>query len=43
MQAISENLAQVLSAISDAARQAGRLPDSVQLIAVSKTHPVEVI
>ena len=43
MQAISENLSQVLSAISDATRQAGRLPDSVRLIAVSKTHPVEVI
>jgi PLP dependent protein len=43
MQAISENLAHVLSVISDAARQAGRSPDSVRLIAVSKTHPVEVI
>jgi PLP dependent protein len=43
MQAISENLAHVLSAISDTARQAGRSPDSVRLIAVSKTHPVEVI
>jgi pyridoxal phosphate enzyme (YggS family) len=41
--AISENLAHVLSAISDAARQAGHSPDSVRLIAVSKTHPVEVI
>jgi PLP dependent protein len=41
--AISENLAQVLSAISDSAREAGRSPDSVRLIAVSKTHPVEVI
>ena len=43
MQAISENLAHVLSVISDAARQSGRSPDSVRLIAVSKTHPVEVI
>jgi pyridoxal phosphate enzyme (YggS family) len=43
MQAISENLAHVLSAISDVVRQAGRSPDSVRLIAVSKTHPVEVI
>lgn len=41
--AISENLAHVLSAISDAARQTGRSPDSVRLIAVSKTHPIEVI
>ena len=40
---ISENLSKVLSAISDSARQAGRSPDSVSLIAVSKTHPVEVI
>jgi PLP dependent protein len=43
MQAISENLAHVLSVISDAARQSGRSPDSVRLIAVSKTHSVEVI
>src|SRR5258708_16065722 len=40
---IRENLAHVLSAVSDGTRQAGRLPDSVRLIAVSKTHPVEVI
>ena len=39
----SENLSKVLSAISDSARQAGRSADSVSLIAVSKTHPVEVI
>src|ERR1700739_4235442 len=39
----SENLSTVLSAISDSARQAGRSADSVSLIAVSKTHPVEVI
>jgi pyridoxal phosphate enzyme (YggS family) len=43
MEAISENLSHVLSAISDAANQAGRLPESVRLIAVSKTHPVERI
>jgi PLP dependent protein len=43
MQATSENLSNILSAISDSARQAGRSPDSVCLIAVSKTHPVEVI
>ena len=41
--ATSENLAQVLSTISDSARQVGRSPESVRLIAVSKTHPVEVI
>jgi PLP dependent protein len=40
---VSENLSKVLSAISDSARQAGRLPESVSLIAVSKTHPVELI
>jgi PLP dependent protein len=41
--AISENLSQVLTAISEAAQQSGRSPESVRLIAVSKTHPVEVI
>jgi PLP dependent protein len=40
---ISENLSKVLSEISDSAQQAGRLPDSIRLIAVSKTHPAEVI
>jgi PLP dependent protein len=40
---VSENLSKVFSAISDSARQAGRSPESVSLIAVSKTHPVEVI
>jgi PLP dependent protein len=40
---VSENLSKVLSAISDTARQAGRSPNSVSLVAVSKTHPVEVI
>src|ERR1700757_1574778 len=39
----SENLSKVLSAINNSARQAGRSADSVSLIAVSKTHPVEVI
>src|SRR5215469_3291278 len=43
MQAISENLSAVLSAMSDAARQSGRPPESIRLVAVSKTHPVEVI
>jgi PLP dependent protein len=40
---INENLSKVLSAISDSARQTGRSAGSVSLIAVSKTHPVEVI
>jgi pyridoxal phosphate enzyme (YggS family) len=43
MQAISENLSTVLWAMSDAARQSGRPPESIRLVAVSKTHPVEVI
>lgn len=36
-------LAQVRSRIGSAAERAGRMSDDVQLIAVSKTHPVEVI
>src|SRR6201986_5439073 len=40
---ISENLSKVLSAINNSARQAGRSAASVSLIAVSQTHPVEVI
>jgi pyridoxal phosphate enzyme (YggS family) len=40
---ISENLSKVLATISDSAREAGRAPGSVCLVAVSKTHPVELI
>src|ERR1700755_1174188 len=44
MQATSrENLSRALPPTSDSALQAGRSADSVSLIAVSKTHPVEVI
>ncbi|HVI98049.1 MAG TPA: YggS family pyridoxal phosphate-dependent enzyme [Sphingomonas sp.] len=39
----AQRLAQVHAAIAKAARTAGRKPDEVTLIAVSKTHPVEAI
>ena len=37
------NLALVAERIESAARKAGRIPDEIKLIAVSKTHPVEII
>lgn len=40
---IAENLARVLDRVRAAARQAGRDPESVQLVAVAKTQPVEVV
>ena len=40
---IPDNLAKVRQAISEAERAAGRPAGSVQLVAVTKTHPVEVI
>jgi PLP dependent protein len=40
---ISANLTKVRQAISDAEKAAGRPNGSVRLIAVTKTHPVEVI
>jgi len=40
---ISENLATVRDRISKAARRAGRLPEEIALIAVSKTQPPERI
>jgi pyridoxal phosphate enzyme (YggS family) len=40
---VSDNLAKVRQAISDAERAAGRPSGSVQLVAVTKTHPVHVI
>jgi pyridoxal phosphate enzyme (YggS family) len=40
---IAENLARVRERIDDAARRAGRNPQDVQLMAVSKTMPVEAI
>ncbi len=40
---ISENLARVRDRIAAAARRANRSPDEIQLMAVCKTFPVEVI
>jgi len=40
---IAENLQRVREQISDAARQAGRTPEEILLIGVSKTHPAEVV
>lgn len=40
---IQENLSSVQSQISDAAKSAGRHPDDVKLLAVSKTKPMELI
>lgn len=43
MPSIAENLEIIRGNISDAARRAGRDCSTVELIAVSKTHPAEVI
>jgi PLP dependent protein len=40
---IGKNLSEVRSRIANAARRAARSPESIHLIAVSKTHPTEVI
>jgi PLP dependent protein len=40
---IAENLERVEQAIADACRQAGRRRDDVELMAVSKTYPAELI
>ncbi|OGI38692.1 MAG: YggS family pyridoxal phosphate enzyme [Candidatus Muproteobacteria bacterium RBG_16_64_10] len=40
---IARNLAQVRAEIAAAARTAGRKPEDVRLIAVSKTHPPEAV
>ena len=40
---IAGNLARVRAEIAAAARAAGRKPEEVRLIAVSKTHPVEAV
>jgi pyridoxal phosphate enzyme (YggS family) len=40
---LRENLAQVRRKIADAAEKAGRSADEIKLIAVSKTHPSQVI
>ena len=38
MNEISENLERVVAAVGQAAARAGREPDSIQLVAISKTH-----
>ena len=43
MSSVAEDLERVLAQISDAARKAGRSPDDVQLVAISKTHDAERI
>ncbi|MBC8164194.1 MAG: hypothetical protein H7Z42_23540, partial [Roseiflexaceae bacterium] len=40
---IADRIARVQARISAAARRAGRSPDEITLIGVSKTHPVEVV
>jgi pyridoxal phosphate enzyme (YggS family) len=40
---IAENLRDVLERVATAAERAGRRPDSVRILAVSKTQPVDVI
>ena len=43
MISIAARLAAVRAQIADAARQAGRAPDAVKLVAVGKTHPASAI
>jgi pyridoxal phosphate enzyme (YggS family) len=40
---IPERLARIRERIADAAGRAGRSPDTVRLIAVSKTHPIDAV
>src|ERR1700739_4867316 len=40
---ISENLAAIFERINQAARRAGRLPEEIALMAVTKTQPAERI
>ena len=40
---IAENISQIKSAITAAAQKAGRNPDDIKLLAVTKTQPVETI
>lgn len=40
---IAERLAQVRGEIEKAASRAGRAPDEIELVAVSKTHPAELL
>lgn len=41
--AVAENLARIKDQIAEAAKKAGRAPEEVRLVAVSKTKPVEMI
>ena len=43
MNSIADNLARIHETIAAAARQSGRRPEDIKLIAVSKTHPPETI
>lgn len=43
MMSIAENIARIRERIDTAARRAGRDPDTIALMAVSKTHPAEAI
>ncbi len=43
MSHFSLRLASVKAAIAEAATEAGRRPDEVELVAVTKTHPPETI
>ncbi|HPQ39176.1 MAG TPA: YggS family pyridoxal phosphate-dependent enzyme [bacterium] len=40
---IRSNIAHICSEITSAARSAGRSPDRIRLVAVSKTHPAEAV
>lgn len=40
---IKENIAQVNARIAAAAERCGRTPESIQLVAVAKTHPAEAV
>src|SRR5215218_4175130 len=42
-QQIADNIAAVQQRIADAARRAGRAPEEITLIAVTKTHPSTLI
>lgn len=43
MSAIAGNLQAVLTRVADACRHSGRLPDSVRVLAVSKTWPLDCV
>ena len=43
MEAIGDNLARVREQIAAAAARSGRLPDDIELVAVSKAHPAEKV